>query len=279
MRLVMITGVFSFSNRCRQSVAISSRVGDQQVGALRRGIHSRIDPFVYGNLISVCWSFIHSFPPVTCVGCRSLSLVQLLTCSSRKTLACLGAFRLLQYLFYIFSFYFYYGCDQASSTGLILRNLFTKIFSYPFVRLINDSRKWWPLKWWPRHLYLQKKDPTKHDFQSSYDYLFLFHIQLLFLLLFRLSILLSSFPSATLSFFDCNTSPSCCISWWCFFFSVVCECHLSWTAFNQWQYKQNVSGSGRDLGQAYVNFTRNSMDQIRSKVNDELWILNLFDVS
>ena len=44
------------------------------------------------------------------------------------------------------------------------------------------------------------------------------------------------------------------------------------------QYKQNVSGSGRDLGQAYVNFTRNSMDQIRSKVNDELWILNLFDV-
>ncbi|XP_046655109.1 calcium-dependent secretion activator-like isoform X6 [Daphnia pulicaria] len=42
-------------------------------------------------------------------------------------------------------------------------------------------------------------------------------------------------------------------------------------------YKQNVSGSGRDLGQSYVNFTRNSMDQIRSKVNDELWILNLFD--
>lgn len=51
-----------------------------------------------------------------------------------------------------------------------------------------------------------------------------------------------------------------------------------WTWRNLWQYKQNVSGSGRDLGQAYVNFTRNSMDQIRSKVNDELWILNLFDV-
>ncbi|CAL4078804.1 unnamed protein product, partial [Meganyctiphanes norvegica] len=41
--------------------------------------------------------------------------------------------------------------------------------------------------------------------------------------------------------------------------------------------RQNASGSGRDLGKAYVNFTRNSMDQIRQKVNDELWILNLFE--
>lgn len=28
----------------------------------------------------------------------------------------------------------------------------------------------------------------------------------------------------------------------------------------------NVSGSGKDIGQGYVNFMRNSMDQIRSKV-------------
>nr|XP_018896820.1 PREDICTED: calcium-dependent secretion activator isoform X5 [Bemisia tabaci] len=39
----------------------------------------------------------------------------------------------------------------------------------------------------------------------------------------------------------------------------------------------NVSGSGKEMGQAYVNFTRNCMDQIRSKVNDELWILNFFE--
>ncbi|XP_055703911.1 calcium-dependent secretion activator isoform X11 [Phlebotomus papatasi] len=39
----------------------------------------------------------------------------------------------------------------------------------------------------------------------------------------------------------------------------------------------NVSGSGKDLGQGYVNFTRNNMDQIRGKVNDELWILNIFE--
>ncbi|GLV43173.1 Calcium-dependent secretion activator [Carabus blaptoides fortunei] len=39
----------------------------------------------------------------------------------------------------------------------------------------------------------------------------------------------------------------------------------------------NVSGSGKDMGQGYVNFTRNCMDQIRSKVNDELWILNFFE--
>ncbi|KAF2358074.1 Calcium-dependent secretion activator domain [Trinorchestia longiramus] len=39
----------------------------------------------------------------------------------------------------------------------------------------------------------------------------------------------------------------------------------------------NVSGSGRELGKAYINFARNSMDQIRQKVNDELWILNLLE--
>ncbi|XP_045507308.1 calcium-dependent secretion activator isoform X10 [Colias croceus] len=39
----------------------------------------------------------------------------------------------------------------------------------------------------------------------------------------------------------------------------------------------NVSGSGKDIGQGYVNFMRNSMDQIRSKVTDELWILQLFE--
>ncbi len=44
-------------------------------------------------------------------------------------------------------------------------------------------------------------------------------------------------------------------------------------------FLQNVSGSGKEMGQAYINFARNSMDQIRSKVNDELWILNFFEVS
>ncbi|XP_046425549.1 calcium-dependent secretion activator isoform X1 [Neodiprion virginianus] len=38
-----------------------------------------------------------------------------------------------------------------------------------------------------------------------------------------------------------------------------------------------VSGSGKENGQAYVNFTRNCMDQIRSKVIDELWILIFFE--
>ena len=46
--------------------------------------------------------------------------------------------------------------------------------------------------------------------------------------------------------------------------------------FNKYQ-RQNVSGSGKDLGQGYVNFARNNMDQIRGKVNDELWILNFFE--
>ncbi|XP_059468283.1 calcium-dependent secretion activator isoform X3 [Neocloeon triangulifer] len=40
----------------------------------------------------------------------------------------------------------------------------------------------------------------------------------------------------------------------------------------------NVSGSGKEMGQAYVSFERNNVDQIRSKVNDELWILNYFEL-
>lgn len=42
---------------------------------------------------------------------------------------------------------------------------------------------------------------------------------------------------------------------------------------------QKVSGSGKEMGQAYVSFTRNSTEQIRSKVIDELWILTFFEVS
>lgn len=32
------------------------------------------------------------------------------------------------------------------------------------------------------------------------------------------------------------------------------------------------------MGQAYINFMGNCMDQIRSKVLDELWILTFFEV-
>lgn len=53
------------------------------------------------------------------------------------------------------------------------------------------------------------------------------------------------------------------------------EIYIVYSVFD---LSQNVSGSGKDMGQAYVNFTRNCMDQIRSKVNDELWILNYFEV-
>ncbi|XP_063706788.1 calcium-dependent secretion activator isoform X1 [Culicoides brevitarsis] len=39
----------------------------------------------------------------------------------------------------------------------------------------------------------------------------------------------------------------------------------------------NVSGSGKDVGQSYVSFMRNNMDQIRGKITDELWILTFFE--
>lgn len=45
------------------------------------------------------------------------------------------------------------------------------------------------------------------------------------------------------------------------------------------QYKQNVSGSGKELGKAYVNFARNNLDQVRQKITDELFILSIFEAS
>ncbi|RWS31419.1 calcium-dependent secretion activator-like protein [Leptotrombidium deliense] len=41
--------------------------------------------------------------------------------------------------------------------------------------------------------------------------------------------------------------------------------------------KQGVSGSGKEIGKSYVNFVRNSMEQLRQKVADELWVLSLLE--
>lgn len=76
-----------------------------------------------------------------------------------------------------------------------------------------------------------------------------------------------------------NISASFSLSFW-----TLCAVFFVWLPHLQFVFTcwhilfQNVSGSGKDMGQAYVNFTRNCMDQIRSKVNDELWILNFFEV-
>jgi hypothetical protein len=43
-------------------------------------------------------------------------------------------------------------------------------------------------------------------------------------------------------------------------------------------YNKGMSSSGREVGKAYVNFVRNSTEQLRQKVSDELWILNFFEV-
>ncbi|XP_065165324.1 calcium-dependent secretion activator isoform X3 [Atheta coriaria] len=39
----------------------------------------------------------------------------------------------------------------------------------------------------------------------------------------------------------------------------------------------NVSGSGKDIGQGYVSFMRNCVDQITGKVTNELWILSFME--
>ena len=44
------------------------------------------------------------------------------------------------------------------------------------------------------------------------------------------------------------------------------------------QYNKGMSSSGREVGKAYVNFVRNTTEQLRQKVSDELWVINLFEV-
>lgn len=42
---------------------------------------------------------------------------------------------------------------------------------------------------------------------------------------------------------------------------------------------KGMSSSGRDIGKQYVSFVSNCCDQLRHKINDELWIVNLLEVS
>lgn len=41
--------------------------------------------------------------------------------------------------------------------------------------------------------------------------------------------------------------------------------------------KQNVASTGKEVGQVYVLFVRNNMDQLRSKVIDEFFLLNFYE--
>ncbi|OTF76715.1 hypothetical protein BLA29_000197 [Euroglyphus maynei] len=42
-------------------------------------------------------------------------------------------------------------------------------------------------------------------------------------------------------------------------------------------YNKGVSSTGKDVGKSYINFIRNSAEQLRQKVCDELWILSFFE--
>ena len=155
--------------------------------------------------------------------------------------------------------------DEASFHLFSSLHYWSLLYKHTYKYITNNGLAW--------SLYIRRYIRMTFDLLTI---LFLFSLSLLSAFICPSLISLSPFP--VVFFILTHSSCACC---WLLPFSLclcVCECHLSWTACNRSQYKQNVSGSGRDLGQAYVNFTRNSMDQIRSKVNDELWILTLFDV-
>lgn len=43
------------------------------------------------------------------------------------------------------------------------------------------------------------------------------------------------------------------------------------------QQMQNVASTGKEVGAIYVAFVRNNMDQLRSKVADEFFLLNFYE--
>lgn len=69
-----------------------------------------------------------------------------------------------------------------------------------------------------------------------------------------------------------NVPRSHSVNYGMFSFEVLYRTNLQF-----WQYKQGVSTSGKELANCYVNFVRNCMEQLRSKILDELWVLNLLE--
>lgn len=53
----------------------------------------------------------------------------------------------------------------------------------------------------------------------------------------------------------------------------------SFVILDKTQQKQGVSSSGKEVASCYVNFVRNCIEQVRHKILDELWVLNLLEVS
>ena len=71
-----------------------------------------------------------------------------------------------------------------------------------------------------------------------------------------------------------------------FMTALVKTCHQwSWKYLAKlmmlWLYlqnKNNLTGSGSDLGKSYMAFCRVNMDQIEKKIKDDLWVLSTMEV-
>ena len=48
--------------------------------------------------------------------------------------------------------------------------------------------------------------------------------------------------------------------------------------FTLLQNKNNLTGTGTDLGKSYMSFCRGNMDQIEKKIKDDLWVTTTFEV-
>ena len=44
------------------------------------------------------------------------------------------------------------------------------------------------------------------------------------------------------------------------------------------QNKNNLTGSGTDVGKSYIAFVQGNMTQIEKKIKDDLWVLSTMEV-
>ena len=51
-----------------------------------------------------------------------------------------------------------------------------------------------------------------------------------------------------------------------------------WNVKKILQNKNNLTGTGTDLGKSYMSFCRGNMDQIEKKIKDDLWVTTTFEV-
>ena len=62
----------------------------------------------------------------------------------------------------------------------------------------------------------------------------------------------------------------------CMYYRMVLKCPFF---INYLQNKNNLTGSGTDVGKSYIAFVQGNMTQVEKKIKDDLWVISTMEVS